>query len=481
MTERRTACIVGFLSFLLAAGTIHLTSDGRDIATVWPANAVILAALLDRRPGAWPGLLGAGYLAGVAANAVTRGFGAGPLLYGACNLFEVAVAASLLRPVLRGGDTNEAGSGDGLLAAPAVVGRFIVVCGLVAPLLSGLGGATTARLLFGQDWAAAYGTWVLSDGLGLLIFTPFFFALLRGDYRRCFAGKDWRQRAEAIGLQALIAAAAYGVFFVAVRPLLFALFGPVMLVTFRVGRLGTKAAVMIVAVIGTIATLRGHGPIATITPDPHEQAALFQVFLAVLLLTCLPVAGALAARGARFTSLSQRAEALRVRESELAHRAATDALTGALNRAAFRDAAEAAMQDAGPAPLSLIALDLDVFKEVNDRHGHGAGDRALVHLVSVLRAGLRDADVIGRIGGDEFLVLLPGTDLDQADVVAARLRESLRRSALALDDGTTLLLSMSCGTAQHAPGLRFEDVVHGADMALYRAKRAGRAGRARTA
>lgn len=294
------------------------------------------------------GPLGAGYLAGVAANAVTRGFGAGPLLFGACNLLEVYVAASLLRPALEGRRKDQAkdqaSSGDDLLAAPAVVGRFIVVCGLVAPVLSGLGGAAIARLLFGQDLRAAFVTWVLSDGLGLLIFTPFFFALLRGDYRRCFASKDWRERAEAVGLQALTAAAAYGVFFVAARPLLFALFGPVMLVTFRVGRLGTKAAVTVVAVIGTIATLRGQGPIATITPDSHEQAALFQGFLAILLLTCLPVAAALAARGARFASLSRRAEALRVREAELARLAATDPLTGTLNRAGFRDAAEAAMR-----------------------------------------------------------------------------------------------------------------------------------------
>ena len=207
MTDRRTACLVGFLSFLLAAGTIHLTSDGRDIATVWPANAVVLAALLDRRPGAWTGLLGAGYLAGVAANAVTRGLGAGPLLFGACNLLELYVAASLLRPALEGeGPSSRGPSGDDLLVTPAIVGRFIVVCGLVAPVLSGLGGAATARLLVGQDLETAVLTWVLSDGLGLLIFTPFFFALLRGDYRRCFASKDWRQRAEAVGLQVLVAA-----------------------------------------------------------------------------------------------------------------------------------------------------------------------------------------------------------------------------------------------------------------------------------
>ncbi|OAS18762.1 GGDEF domain-containing protein [Methylobacterium platani] len=476
MTDRRTACIVGLLSFMLAAGTIHLTSDGRDIATVWPANAVVLAALLDRRPGAWTGLLGAGYLAGVAANAVTRGFGAGPLLFGACNLLELCVAASLLRPALEGGDRGAPGAG--LLAAPAVVGRFIVVCGLVAPVLSGLGGAATARLLFGQDLATAFGTWVLSDGLGLLIFTPFFLAVLRGDYGRCFASQDWRQRAEAAGLQVLTAAAAYGVFFVAARPLLFALFGPVMLVTFRIGRLGTKAAVMVVAVIGTIATLRGQGPIAAITPDPHEQAALFQGFLAFLLLTCLPVAAALAARGARFAALSQSAEALRERGAELARIAATDGLTGVLNRTAFRETATAAMQ-ASHAPPSLIAIDLDLFKQVNDRHGHRVGDRALVHLVAVLRAGLREPDAIGRIGGDEFLVLLPGTDPDRAESVAERLREALRRAPLALDDGTPLLLSMSCGVAGHRPGMAFDDLVHAADTALYGAKRARQESRPR--
>ncbi|WP_205820989.1 GGDEF domain-containing protein [Methylobacterium nonmethylotrophicum] len=465
MTARQAACIVGILYLVLAAGTIHLTSNGRDIATVWPANAVLLAALLDRRPGAWAGVLGAGFLANVAANAAMRGLSAAPLLFSACNLVEVVVAAALLRPAPRG---------EGLLGAPAVVGRFIAVCGFVAPAISGTGGAATAWLLFGQDLRASFATWLLSDGLGLLVFTPFLHALLRGEYVRCFAGKGWRRRAEAAGLQVLTATVAYGVFFVAVRPLLFVLFGPVMLATFRVGRLGTQLSVMIIAVIGAVATLRGQGPVAALAADPREQAALFQVFLAVLLLTCLPVAAALAARGASFASLAQSAEALRVREAELAHLAATDGLTGVLNRAAFRDAALRAMRSPARAPVSLIALDLDFFKQVNDRHGHLAGDRALVHLVRVLRSDLREHDVLGRVGGDEFLVLLAGTDLDQATAIAARLRDGLRRTPLVLDDGTTLLLAMSCGVALHRPGMGFEDLVHAADMALYREKRARR-------
>ncbi|WP_246776030.1 hypothetical protein [Methylobacterium aquaticum] len=66
-------CVVGLLSLVLAAGTIHLTSDGRDIAAVWPANAVLLAALLDRRPGARAGVFVAGFVANLAANAIMRG------------------------------------------------------------------------------------------------------------------------------------------------------------------------------------------------------------------------------------------------------------------------------------------------------------------------------------------------------------------------------------------------------------------------
>ncbi|SEO34079.1 diguanylate cyclase (GGDEF) domain-containing protein [Methylobacterium sp. ap11] len=469
VTARQAECIVGLLYAVLSAGTIRLTGDGQGLAAVWPANAVLLAALLDRRPDGWGRLLAAGYLANVATGLAMRGVGPAPFLDGLCHVAEAWIAARLLRPALNGED---------MLVAPSVVGRFILVCGLVAPALSGLGGTAVASLVSGRDPAVAFGNWVTGNGLGLLVFTPFLFALLRGDYLRCLTGKDWGRRAEALALQGLVAATAYGVFCVAERSLLFVLFGPAMLATFRVGRLGTKAAVAVIAVIGTVATLRGQGPIAAVTPDPHEQATLLHAFLAVLLLTCLPVAAALTAQGRNLRSLSRSAESLRAQRAELARLAATDGLTGVLNRTAFREAALAAMRNSRMAPVStppsLIAIDLDLFKQVNDRHGHLAGDRALVHLVSVLRAGLREADTIGRVGGDEFLVLLPGTDADQAQVVAARLREALRRAPLTLDDGTALLLSMSCGVAPHRDGMGFEEVVHAADMALYGAKRARR-------
>ncbi|AWN49409.1 sensor domain-containing diguanylate cyclase [Methylobacterium terrae] len=468
--------VAGVVSFALAAGTLGLTGPDRAVAVIWPANAVLLALMLERRPGAWPGVLALGMLASVAADGLMRGVSLGSVLHAACSLVELCLAAALLR---RPGPRDE-----GLLDAPSAVGRFIAVCGGVAPALSGIGAAVTARLLFRQDPGASFAVWFLGDGLGLLIVTPFVRALLRGGHRRDFAARSGWRRAEAAGLLALTAASAYAVFFVAPRPLMFVLFCPVMLATFRIGRRGTELAVMIVALIGTVATLGGEGPIATPGADPRERALLLQIFLAGLLLTCLPVAAALAARGESLAALSRSAEALRAQGAELARLAATDDLTGALNRAAFRDAAlqvirdsairDSAMRIPAHAPLSLIAIDLDLFKAVNDRHGHRAGDRALVHLVAVLRAGLREPDLVGRVGGDEFLVLLPGTDLDRADAIALRLRGALRRTPLALDDGAVLTLSMSCGTAPYRDGMSFEDFVHAADTALYRDKHAGR-------
>lgn len=465
MRSRLAECLVGLLYFALAAGTIHLNRINGEVETLWPANAVLLAFTLDRRPRAWAGVLCAGYLADVAANALSYGLTTSTFLQGACNLVEVCTAACLMRPNLRG-------EGDDLLGKPAIAGRFLLVCGFVAPASGALGGAIVDRLLSGEDFWQSFTDWLLSSGLGLVIFTPVLLACFRGDYRRFFRGLDRRGRAEAIGLQILTILVAVVVFFVAVRPAMVLLFLPVLLVTFRTGPLGTKLAVAFVAVIGAAAILADQGALTLVGSNSREQAFLFQALLVILLLICLPVAATLAAYRATLASLAQRAEALRIREAELARIAATDGLTGILNRAAFRDAALPVLRDPARAPVGLIAIDLDFFKPVNDRYGHRTGDQALVHLVSVLQAGLRDGDLVGRVGGDEFLILLAAPDLAQMEAVAARLAEALRRTPLALEDGTTLLLSMSCGVAMHAPGMRFEDLAHAADMALYRTKRA---------
>ncbi|MBB4154543.1 diguanylate cyclase (GGDEF)-like protein [Sphingomonas jinjuensis] len=451
--------VAATLYFVAAAATIHLTSDGRDIATIWPANAILLALLLADEKPRWLTVLSAGFVGNVVANYITRGTVSAPLLYSVANLVEVAIAARLI------GRSCPSG---GLLLTTSGTMRFIVAAGLIAPCVSGVIGATTAFLVSGEPIDRSFLVWLLSDGLGLVVFTPVFLAIFRGEFIDCFRSKTWAMRGETLALLGLTAMISYAVFFVAERPLLFVLFPPIMLVTFRLGRLGTKAAVVIVALIGGVATADAHGPIAMLAVGPAAQAHLFQAFIGVLLLTLLPIAAEVTER-ARLTA------ALAEHDKEMMEKAITDPLTGLFNRAGFDQMVARAFhrRDDAP-PVSLIAIDLDHFKTINDRWGHQAGDLALGHLTRLLNAEVRANDVIGRLGGDEFMVLLPGSDLAQANLVAQRIAAAVRQWPLAIDETNVTMLSLSIGVATAAPGEAFADLARRADAALYAAKAAGR-------
>jgi diguanylate cyclase (GGDEF)-like protein len=250
------------------------------------------------------------------------------------------------------------------------------------------------------------------------------------------------------------------------RPLLFTLFAPVMLITFRAGRLGTKMAVMVIAVIGGCATLQDVGPIANFTRDHVQQAELFQLFLAVLLLTCLPVAADLSARN-RFT------KNLAKREKAMSLLASTDSLTGLMSRSAFEAHVEHALHDRA-IPHVMVAIDLDHFKNINDQWGHEAGDRALVQAAQVLQTQIRSGDAAGRLGGDEFLLLLKDASIGEAENICDRIRTALRQNSIAMDGKTQIMLTLSCGIASSRTADTFQDLYRHADKALYMAKFAGR-------
>ncbi|MDW5594822.1 diguanylate cyclase [Conexibacter stalactiti] len=185
-----------------------------------------------------------------------------------------------------------------------------------------------------------------------------------------------------------------------------------------------------------------------------------------------------AARGERVVtdSLAQAAPILSgLRTLALAQsRATTDALTGLPNRWAFQDALKRMLAQAGRSrrPLALVVLDIDHFKQLNDTHGHDAGDRALVAVGEALRGGLRDSDLAARSGGEEFAVLLPDTPIEGAMRVAEELRRAIAAIELDLDETR---LTASFGVAVlgiHA--LEAHTLMQAADRALYAAKRAGR-------
>jgi two-component system chemotaxis response regulator CheY len=187
--------------------------------------------------------------------------------------------------------------------------------------------------------------------------------------------------------------------------------------------------------------------------------------------------------GERILQLEESLNASR-RQMELL--AMHDTLTGLFNRRAIHDRALAELnrlaRGLGQAPLSVLLLDIDRFKEVNDRHGHEAGDRALCLVAGLLTQQVRSYDVVGRWGGEEFLALLPGTNSAGACLAAERIRENLARIMVPVDGGG-FTLTASLGVASlpaaelgsaHDTQHGLDRLVRGADRALYQAKAQGR-------
>ncbi|QIB32397.1 GGDEF domain-containing protein [Ancylobacter pratisalsi] len=149
----------------------------------------------------------------------------------------------------------------------------------------------------------------------------------------------------------------------------------------------------------------------------------------------------------------------------------TDALTGVLNRRSFLQHATHLIRS--NLPFAALVLDIDHFKQVNDRFGHGFGDQVLVEVATRCRGALREGDVLARLGGEEFAVLLPGEDAACAAAVAERLRAVIAAAPVSGPLGSHPV-SVSIGGACAWPGGVIEDLLQCADNALYEAKRSGR-------
>jgi diguanylate cyclase (GGDEF)-like protein len=173
------------------------------------------------------------------------------------------------------------------------------------------------------------------------------------------------------------------------------------------------------------------------------------------------------------------AEELKVANGQLSMMAMSDALTGLPNRRAFEEALarDLARTERQGGALTLILIDADHFKKVNDTYGHQGGDTVLRALSDVLRESTRSSDMAARVGGEEFALILPQTDSDNALVVAERVRMRFAVRKIVLEDGRVVKATVSLGMATaKSPGCRTADkaLYEAADKALYEAKGSGR-------
>ncbi|MDQ6850876.1 MAG: GGDEF domain-containing protein [Actinomycetota bacterium] len=160
--------------------------------------------------------------------------------------------------------------------------------------------------------------------------------------------------------------------------------------------------------------------------------------------------------------------------SDLRVAASTDAKTGLLNAMSWRERARQSLSYAGRTgqPACVLVLDLDHFKAVNDEFGHLAGDQVLVRVADTLRTEVRDHDVVGRFGGEEFVIVLDAASLDSALSIAERLRE--RIAAGRSGPVTQVTASIGVAYSARAHGITLDEMLEAADHALYAAKAAGR-------
>lgn len=174
---------------------------------------------------------------------------------------------------------------------------------------------------------------------------------------------------------------------------------------------------------------------------------------------------------------------LLIEKFELEQLAMTDSLTGLFNRRYFGERAEEAIKQSrrDNLPLTIIVLDIDDFKQVNDSFGHSVGDRALIELSAVMKSSLRGSDILSRVGGEEFHILLPNTPQSRAEEVANRMREALKKASISIksessqEENHIISLTCSFGIASlREHDTHIDEVLKRADDAMYEAKRQGK-------
>lgn len=449
----RAAMLVAGIVFA-AALFGHLTRPLGFLSTFWPANALLMGVMV-RNPG-WAGPLGwAGAAAGYLAADFAMGGGIGITLWlTAGNLTNALVGCLLFSRIPEP---------DRRLERPQSL-LFLLLIALAAASAAAIVGSGAIAVYFGQAPQQAFEFFLTSEFSSNLVVLPMVLtaprlAELTGRLSGDLLPKAWDVKAAlpAITLLAsiLVATAIGGSSAIAVPvpailwcALSYGVF-PTALLTFGLGL--WQCTVLL----------------AKLTPGtPEYAAALTSHRFGVALFSLGPIMVA-AINAARSRLLS---------ELDLA--ANQDVLTRILTRRAFLVRSEAilARNFAASRPVALLMLDVDRFKPINDEHGHAVGDEVLVSLTGQISGLLRQGDLFGRIGGEEFAILLPGLPQPAALALAERLRDGCARLRVPVEGREPLAITVSIGLVWGVagPGCSLQHLLKQADDALYRAKRAGR-------
>lgn len=567
--DRHLVMITPILFGLCVYVSVWSTQTSTTIAAIWPANGIMLAALLLAKRARSRRLITiACFLANILADHLT---GSHPVLASVglsfANMAEVLIAAWLLR--------KTAAAKLDFVDTKSVA--LFIACTALATVASTIIGATVVYFAHGANFIAAAKTWYIADVLGLLVITPAF--ALAASSPEYWPAAPRR----ALGLAALLIAVSFVVFTQSSAPLLFLVIPVTVAIGFSLGARGVAFTTLFLTAASLIATYHNVGPTA-LMPDMTSRVWVIQLFCLINHFTAWFVTASITERdtlrlhneqlaaaeanskrrldvalnamkqglclfdadnrivvrndrflelyrlpseaipvGTTFDELKVLSKNIGVRPvkesskivspsknadfdqflsdgrcinicqqelldgsvvctytdvssdrkaaEELRHASLHDALTGLGNRRYFTEVMAEAF--ASNQPFALLLIDVDHFKEVNDTHGHTAGDDLLKTIAARLKGCVRAGDDIARLGGDEFAVIARGLeDVNILEQVARRMLELTRDAVVLGDIQTSVSLSIGGGFRKNSAGP--EHLFKEVDTALYEAKEAGR-------
>lgn len=428
-----------------------LTRPVGFLAPLWPANAVLAAILLRVSPNLrLPALAGAflGFQAG--------GFAAGDAAWHALQL----TASNMVSAVTFAFVFFSLSRGEvGLSQVRSVAA--LAAATIIAAAVAGVVGGPVSSAMTTVSYFDAWRTWFASEFMNYFVLMPGLIAISWP--LRWPTMERLREVTTGPALMPVLTVVVTLLVSIVVHP--FALVFSVPALTWAALALPLATTCVLIVAYTTIVMLALSRGLYDFGPAGLTDPLIAAVHLGIAMTALAPVlvAAATSERRRQFAELEQSAR--------------LDPLTQALNRGAFLQQSTllAEQQRQRSAPLTAILLDVDHFKQINDLHGHAAGDQALVSLSAVIRRSIRTGDLFGRLGGEEFALMLPDAEMTQARVVAERIRDQVERLEIRLDDGTVVKMTVSVGGAvsvQSDDGLT--EMLSLADKAMYEAKRVGR-------
>lgn len=448
-------CVSG-VSFAILMKSALVLLFGNGIAVSWPVVGLVSAAMLQTRRQNWLWVV-----LGIAAGHVyvEHVFSLGEMLVDTvCDISEILITVYTLPPFTHLSKW---------MGERHLVARFITFPVLLGPLMTSIPvGVVYSRELHDGFWKEA-AHWFFADALGIVLWLPLALVLVSAETYALFR---WKTLVRTVSLVGLVIIVGLLIFARQPLPVAFVMMPILLLVGLQSGFSASVLSVNVLAMIGALATLHGMGAFAMV--DGAYRVMMLQVYLAMCMLSCFPISIIMMERDTL-------EHGLRKAYDSMERLATKDGLTGLANRRQFDLALVAEWSRAlrENRQVGLLMIDVDCFKLYNDSYGHVAGDDCLRRIAAALSTTvLRAGDLVGRYGGEEFFVLMPGTDLAGAMIVGEKVRQAVEAMGLKHHRNPSQVVTISVGCHCVVPRVQVspQSLVEAADEALYAAKQGGR-------